>query len=105
MAGFWFLTLILFYALMFVWAICTAHIGIILCSSRYYRKIVRLRVKRIVEHPSGSVRYTVEENFFFGFGPWMLDSYQRSMEDAVKRMEALKKYGLEGEETEIIKIK
>ena len=105
MIVFWTLVLILFYDLMFVWAICTAHVGIILCSNRYYRKIVRLRVKRVVTHPSGYVRYAVEENFLFGFGPWMLDSYQCSMDDAVKRMEALKKYGLEGEETEIIKTK
>lgn len=105
MQDFWAFVSILFYALIFVWAICTVHAGIILCSNKYYRKIVRLRVKRIVEHPSGSVRYAVEENFSFGFGPWVLDSYQRSMEDAVKRMEALKKYGLEGEETEIIKTK
>ena len=99
---------ILVYCLIALAAILTVY-GIqfifILCSSRYYRKIVRLRVKRIVTHPSGYVRYAVEENFFFGFGPWMLDSYQCSMGDAVKHMEALKKYGLEAEETEIIKIK
>ena len=105
MAYFWVFISILFYALIFVWLICTAHIGIILCSNKYYRKIVRLRVKRVVEHPSDRVRYAVEENFFFGFGPWMLDSYQNSMDDAVKRMEALKKYGIEGEEIEIIKTK
>lgn len=99
---------ILVYCLIALAAILTVY-GIqlifILCSSRYYRKIVRLRVKRVVTHPLGYVRYAVEENFSFGFGPWVLDSYQRSMEDAVKRMEALKKYGLEGEETEIIKTK
>ena len=91
--------------LIFIAIICMIQTVIILCSSWYYRKIVRLRVRRVVEHPSGRVRYAVEENFFFGFGLWMLDSYQRSMDDAVKRTEALKKYGLEGEETEIIKIK
>ena len=99
---------ILVYCLIALAAILTVY-GIqlifILFSNRYYRKIVRLRVKRVVTHPSGYVRYAVEENFSFGFGPWMLDSYQSSMDDAVKRMEALKKYGREGEETEIITTK
>lgn len=99
---------ILVYCLIVLAAILTVY-GIqlifILCSSRYYRKIVRLRVKRVVEHPSCYVRYAVEENLLFGFGPWMLDSNNCSMDDAVKRMEALKKYGIEGEETEIIKTK